>query len=160
YAVALGLLGFVIWRNWAPASGQGLADLWQKHVVEGQPVHYGYLGLAFVFCVASVLLTFIRWYVLVRAQDLPFTIPDAVRLGAVGFFFNTFLPGAVGGDIIKAAFLAREQSRRTTAVATVIMDRAIALWALFWFVGLLGLVFGFAGLLPPTLTPAARAIIV
>ena len=53
-----------------------------------------------------------------------------MRLGMIGIFWNTFLPGAVGGDIIKATFLAREQSRRTVAVATVIMDRALALWAL------------------------------
>jgi uncharacterized protein (TIRG00374 family) len=160
YAVALGLLGFVIWRNWAPANGQGLQDLWRKHVVEGQPIHYGYLALAFVICLASVVLTFVRWYFLVRAQGLPFTLPDALRLGAVGFFFNSFLPGSVGGDIIKAAFLAREQSRRTVAVATVIMDRVIALWALFWFVGLLGLVFWLGGMLPPNATHAAQVIIV
>jgi uncharacterized protein (TIRG00374 family) len=160
YAVALGLLGFVIWRNWAPANGQGLQDLWQRHVVDGQPIHYGYLFLAFLLCLVSVVLTFVRWYVLVRAQGLPFTIPDALRLGAVGFFFNSFLPGSVGGDIIKAAFLAREQSRRTVAVATVIMDRALALWALFWFVSLLGLVFWLTGILPPNATPAAEVLIV
>jgi uncharacterized protein (TIRG00374 family) len=160
YAVALGLLGFVIWRNWAPANGQGLQELWQKYVVEGQPIHYGYLLLAFVICLGSVVLTFIRWYFLVRAQGLPFTLADALRLGAVGFFFNSFLPGSVGGDIIKAAFLARQQTRRTVAVATVIMDRAIALWALFWFVGLLGLIFWIAGILPPEALQAARVIIV
>src|SRR5262249_13871104 len=88
-----------------------------------------------------------RWYFLVRAQDLPFTLPDALRLGFIGFFFNTFMPGSVGGDVIKAAFVAREQSRRTVAVATVIMDRAIALWALVWFVALLGSVFWFGGFL-------------
>src|SRR5262249_3418090 len=95
----------------------------------------------------ALLLTLVRWYWLVRAQDLPFTLPDALRIGLIGFFFNTFLPGAVGGDIIKAAFLAREQSRRTVAVATVIMDRVIARWALVWFVGSLGRLFWLAGLL-------------
>jgi uncharacterized protein (TIRG00374 family) len=159
YGLALGLLAALIWRYWAPASGLGLRDLWQAYVLEGQPLHYGYLTLAFVIFLASVLLTFVRWYVLVRAQGLPFTLPDALRLGAVGFFFNNFLPGAVGGDIIKAAFLAREQSRRTVAVATVIMDRALALWALFWFVGLLGLVFWRSGMLPPNGTHAAQVII-
>jgi hypothetical protein len=53
----------------------------------------------------------------------------------------------VGGDVIKAAVLAREQDRRTVAVATVIMDRAIALWALIWFVALLGAGFWMSGML-------------
>jgi uncharacterized membrane protein YbhN (UPF0104 family) len=58
------------------------------------------------------------------------------------------MPGSVGGDAIKAWFLAREQtSRRTTAVATVIMDRVIALWALVWFVALVGSAFWLGGLI-------------
>src|SRR4029077_20694250 len=87
---------------------------------------------------ASVLLTFVRWYFLVRAQGLPFSLTSALRLGMIGFYLNTFLPGAVGGDLIKAAFIAREQSRRTVAVATVIIDRVIGLCGLFWLVVLLG----------------------
>ena len=39
---------------------------------------------------------------------------------------------------MKAAGIAREQSRRTVAVATVIMDRIIGLWGLCWLVALLG----------------------
>src|SRR5262249_25697553 len=89
----------------------------------------------------------LRWYFLVRAVDLPLSAVDAVRFGLVGFFYNTFLPGSVGGDIIKAAALAREQSRRTVAVATVLMDRVIALWGLVWFVAILGGAFWSVGLL-------------
>src|SRR5207244_9228069 len=50
--------------------------------------------------------------------------------GLVGYFYNTFLPGSVGGDLLKAAYIAREQERRTVAVATVLVDRAIGLWGL------------------------------
>jgi uncharacterized protein (TIRG00374 family) len=137
----------------------GLAYVWQKHVVEGQPVHLGFLLLAFVFGFVSIVITFVRWYYLVRAQDLPFRMPDALRLGFIGFFFNTFMPGSVGGDVIKAAFLAREQrNRRTVAVATVIMDRAIALWALVWFVAISGLIFWVSGLLEGP--GAARSLLI
>jgi uncharacterized protein (TIRG00374 family) len=159
YLLGFGLLAWVVWANWAPANGHGLQEQWQKHVLEGQPIHYQFLLLAFLIGLLSTMLTFVRWYVLVRAQGLPFTLADALRLGAVGIFFNNFLPGGVGGDIIKAAFLARSQSRRTVAVATVIMDRAIALWALFWFVGLLGLAFWGLGILSPE-ARAPRVIIV
>jgi uncharacterized protein (TIRG00374 family) len=94
----------------------------------------------------AVLITFVRWYFLVRAQRLPFTLVNGLRLGMVGYFCNTFLPGSVGGDIIKAFFLAREQSRRTVAVATVLIDRLVGLWALCWVVALVGIVSWFAGL--------------
>jgi uncharacterized protein (TIRG00374 family) len=138
YLLAVGLLAWVVYTNWAPAKGTGLQDVWRKYVVERQPIASSFLLAGFALYVASVFLTLYRWYVLVRAQDLPFTVPGAMRIGLIGFFYNTVLPGSVGGDIIKAAAIAREQSRRTIAVATVIMDRVIALWGLVWFVAVLG----------------------
>jgi glycosyltransferase 2 family protein len=126
---------------------RGLAYIWQRNVQSGEPIHVRYLLLALVIAVSSTMLTFVRWYILVRAVELPFRLLDAFRLGFVGLFFNSFMPGSVGGDVIKAAALAREQDRRAVAVATVLMDRAIALWALIWFVALLGAVFWLSGLL-------------
>lgn len=125
----------------------GVGYVWRKHVMRGEPIHAQFLVLAVLVLSGAVLLTFTRWYILVRAVGLPFRLADALRLGLIGFFFNIFLPGSIGGDVIKAAFLAREQSRRTVAVATVIMDRAIALWGLIWFVAILGGIFWVGGLL-------------
>jgi hypothetical protein len=144
YAVALGLLTYVVYTNWRPKDAEGktepgLAEVWSRYVVDREPIpHPWYFALAIVFSTGSMLLTFYRWYLLVRAVDLPFTLANAFRLGLVGSFFNTMMPGSVGGDILKATFLAREQERRTVAVATVIMDRVIGLWAFLWFVTLIG----------------------
>jgi uncharacterized membrane protein YbhN (UPF0104 family) len=100
----------------------------------------------------------VRWYVLVRAQDLPFTLPSALRLGMVGYFANLFLPGAVGGDILKATFLARAQSRRTVAVATVLIDRAVGLCGLIYLAALLGGIFWWTGNLEELVTTEAALI--
>jgi uncharacterized protein (TIRG00374 family) len=127
--------------------GKGLGYVWERHVVQGQPVNGHFFAIAFLIFCCAMVLTLVRWYVLVRAVGLPFRVRDALRLGMVGFFFNTFMPGSVGGDIIKAAALAVNQSRRTVAVATVIMDRVIALWALFAFVACSGGIFWATGLL-------------
>src|SRR5262249_41489765 len=54
---------------------------------------------------------------------------------------------------------AREQSRRTVAVATVIMDRVIALWALVWLVALSGGVFWTFGLLQGAAAASTRVIV-
>jgi uncharacterized protein (TIRG00374 family) len=86
------------------------------------------LALGMVFCIAALLLTYVRWYLLVWAQDLPFRVQDALRLGFIGYLFNYVAPGAVGGDLIKAAMIAREQTeRRLVAVATVFLDRVVGL---------------------------------
>ncbi len=79
-----------------------------------------------------VVTTIVRWYLLVRALELPFTLRDAFRLGFLGFLFNFVSLGSVGGDFFKAIFIAREQhGHRAEAVATVVIDRIIGLYALF-----------------------------
>ncbi|TXT16411.1 MAG: hypothetical protein FD138_4759, partial [Planctomycetota bacterium] len=78
------------------------------------------------------MLTFLRWFVLVKALGFPFTVRDALRLGFIGYLFNFVAPGSVGGDLVKAGLLAKEQSnRKTTAVATVLLDRILGMLALF-----------------------------
>jgi glycosyltransferase 2 family protein len=106
-----------------------------------RPINLWPLALACVLWCICLLITFVRWYILVRAQDLPFTLRNAIRLGLVSYYFNSILPGSVGGDIMKAVAVAREQSRRTVAVATIIIDRVIGLWALAWLVALAGGIF-------------------
>ncbi len=136
YGLGFGILAGVIWFHWDVTSEKGEAIGLSAALT--RPIHLGPLVLALAIGGASVALTFVRWYVLVRAQDLPFTLANAFRLGMVGFFFNTLLPGSVGGDIIKATCIAREQSRRTVAVATVLLDRAVGLCGLVYLVAFLG----------------------
>jgi len=140
YGIGLALLAYVVWSNWTGKDDQpGLKDALNR------PIRALPFAIAAVLCATNTFLTFVRWFLLVRAQNLPFTLKAAVRLGLVGNFFNTFLPGAVGGDLLKAAFIAREQQRRTVAVATVMIDRAIGLWALFVLVALTGSTFWLIG---------------
>jgi uncharacterized protein (TIRG00374 family) len=140
YGLGIGLLAWVIYRYWHGADGTvGLAEALEK------PIHVAPLCLAGMVCLLAVLLTFVRWYLLVRALGLPFAFGDALRLGLVGYFFNTLLPGSVGGDLVKAAYLVREQRRRTVAVATVLIDRAIGLCGLVWLAAILGSAFWVSG---------------
>jgi glycosyltransferase 2 family protein len=141
YAVGLVLLAWIMWRNWTPSAsgGIGLRDAFSG------PVQFVPLVLAAAIFMTGVLLTFIRWYILVRAQELALTPVNALRLGLLGFFWNTFLPGSIGGDIVKATYIAREQQRRTVAVATVLIDRAMGLWGIIFVVAVLGGAFWILG---------------
>jgi uncharacterized membrane protein YbhN (UPF0104 family) len=90
--------------------------------------------------VVGTILSFVRWYLLVKAQGLPFTIFDALRLGLIGTFFNFLIPGAVGGDLVKAALIAREQSSRLLAISTIVVDRIVGLLGLLVLTGLVAIV--------------------
>jgi uncharacterized protein (TIRG00374 family) len=129
WSVGVGLIGAIVWfnRDEFARALSGSAD-WEL-----QP-----LLVAGLLCLIGVLLTFYRWYVLVRALDLPFRAVDAARLGFVGFFFSIVLPGSIGGDLVKAGFLAREQRRRTVAVSTIILDRLVGLYGLVLLAALVG----------------------
>ena len=143
YGLGLGLLAWVVWQYWVIPTPDG-EDVGIGAALE-KPIHWlPFVGVG-LFCLSSMLLTFLRWFILVRAQDLPFTVPNAIRLGLIGYYLNTFLPGAVGGDIIKAAFIAREQQRRTVAVATVLLDRVVGLCGLVWLCATIGIIFWLSG---------------
>ena len=89
------------------------------------------LTMAFGIAFAATCISFARWYLLVRTIRLPFHLRDAFRLSFMGFLLNFVSAGSVGGDLFKAIFIAREQpGRRTEAVATVVVDRVVGLYAL------------------------------
>lgn len=136
YVVGFGLLGYVISKYWGPDGKTGAPGLGQ--LLE-RPVAAEWLAAAAVLIGLCVSLQLFRWYLLVRALDLPFTVRNAYRLGLVGIYYNTFIPGSVGGDLVKAYFIAHEHpERKAKAVASVIADRAMGLFGLILFVAVMG----------------------
>ncbi len=126
--VAFGLLGLVIYQNRAEIRN-----------VFKNPVDYRFFALGFGIYMTALMITFARWHQLVRAQGLVFSFRDAVRLGFIGNIFNLVIPGAVGGDVIKAAFLCRMQpDKKPQAVASMVLDRILGLLGLFLLASVAG----------------------
>ena len=87
-----------------------------------------------VWLIGPVFLGSFRWWLLIRGAELTCSYLRAVKFQLIGFFFNTAMPGAVGGDIVKAIYIARDQTsrqRKTPAVLTVLLDRILGLMGLF-----------------------------
>ena len=123
YGVTLALVAYVLVTAYRDQAFSQLTE---------QPKNWPVLAVAAVAGLGAVLLTFVRWALLVRALDLPFTLKDALRLGFLGYLLNFVSLGAVGGDLFKAVFVARQfPGRRPEAVATVVLDRVIGLYMLF-----------------------------
>jgi hypothetical protein len=99
--------------------------------IVSSPKHWGLMAMALAVFLTAQLLTIGRWYWLVRALALPFRWNDAVRLGFLGYLLTFVSLGAIGGDVLKAVFIAREQPRRRIeAFATVMVDRVFGLYSL------------------------------
>ncbi|MGI9516422.1 MAG: lysylphosphatidylglycerol synthase transmembrane domain-containing protein [Pirellulaceae bacterium] len=117
----------------------------QFDVLWSSEKRYGWLIFAVFTGVGTALVSFYRWYLLVRALGLEFSYYDAVRLGFLGNLLNLMSIGVLGGDAIKAVFLARQMpGRAPEAVASVIFDRAIGLLAMFSFASVAYLITDFS----------------
>ncbi len=76
------------------------------------------------------LLASLRWQLLLSVQGIRIPYIEALRLTFLGFFFNNFMPGLTGGDIVKAYYIAKETTKKPEAVATVFLDRVVGMVAL------------------------------
>jgi len=100
------------------------------------PARLHIAAAAVLLVLLPCLLSFVRWWLLLRGAAAPIPFPTAVRLGFVGMFFNTFMFGAFGGDLVKIGYVIRETHRRGAAAASVLIDRICGLLGLLALGGL------------------------
>lgn len=99
----------------------------------------GYLALGFLLVLPIYPIQTYRWLLLMRARGLDATFGNAFKLTMVGNFFSFCLPGATGGDVVKAYYAAKRPDRRSDAIMTVIFDRVAGLVGLVLLAGIVGL---------------------
>lgn len=86
------------------------------------------LVLVLVLAILANMGTYLRWQELLRAAQIRIPYSVIMRLGLIGSFFSTVVPGSVGGDVMKAVFVARRfPTQRARSVSSVILDRIIGL---------------------------------
>ena len=115
------------WREGPPALWQTLTS-----------IHPGWFVVSLGLMGSTILLGVLRWRMVLRVQGLDLPLSRTFEISLVAHFFNSFLLGSTGGDLMKAYYAAREtHHRKTEAVTTVFVDRLIGLWAMLLFAGLM-----------------------
>ena len=56
-----------------------------------------FLAAALAVFATGIVLTFVRWWVLVRALGVPARLGDTIHIGFWGYLFNLAPLGVVGG---------------------------------------------------------------
>ncbi len=121
WLLAIGLLSALFWFH-----RSALAELGQREI------GWSLFGAATLVRFVSLVLTFLRWRMLVTGIGLPLSVREAIRLGLLGEACNLLGPGSAGGDLLKAVWLAKSHpGREASAAATVLLDRVLGLWSLF-----------------------------
>ena len=80
-----------------------------------------FIGVIFIH-LASLYVSSIRWRLLLPEE---FKGKRLFSFYLIGSFFNTFLPGIVGGDAVKTYYLYKETNKGSLSFASVFMDRYI-----------------------------------
>lgn len=120
--------------QWEIAWTAGPRELWGTLSL----VHPGALALSLALVGVTIVLGVIRWRMVMDVQGLHLPMRRAMGITFVAQFFNSFLLGSTGGDLIKAYYAAREtHHKKTEAVVTVFVDRLLGLWSMLLFAALM-----------------------
>lgn len=119
----LGLIFFLFYRM----HEQGrLNEIWFSFKKASSNFHF--IFYAFSCFLACMLICMQRWNILLRAQNIFIPFPKIFALFFIGHFFNSFMPGATTGDILKAYYVAKSTpGKKTESVSTIVLDRLIGL---------------------------------
>jgi len=122
-AVTIGLLWWVFHdpeRRREMGAALKLADWWWLGVGVG----------VFFLC---TLMAAARWRILLAVQNIHLTWLRTWQLFMVGMFFNLFMLGSTGGDVVKMFLTMREApDNKAAALLSVFMDRVIGMLALIF----------------------------
>ncbi|MCK4629633.1 MAG: flippase-like domain-containing protein [Sedimentisphaerales bacterium] len=129
-AVAILALGFLVYSTPKETFRQTIRQVsW-----------YCVLTAVLLYFVAQTLLAS-RWVLLLRVQGIYISQFQAIRLTYMGLFYNNFMPGAVGGDLLKGWYITHhsEKHLRVEAAVTVFVDRLIGLIGMILVAGIASL---------------------
>ena len=84
------------------------------------------------FCYfVTALIAGARWWWLLRVNGTDVSLWETLRFTWIGIFFNSVVPGATGGDLIKALYIMKRcPGHRVQVLVSVIVDRVLGLASL------------------------------
>ena len=93
--------------------------------------------LVFLICLSAVFVSTKRWSLFLPEKT---KYSRLVSLNLISFFFNTFLPGRVGGEIVKTFYVYRDTGNANISIASVLIDRYMGFSAIIGisFITLIG----------------------
>ena len=101
-----------------------------KMAIALRSADYRWVGAGILAYLLVEIAAAVRWQILLRVQKIDLSLPRVSGLFLIGMFYNQFLPGGTGGDIIKSYLLLKETDKKAGALLAVVFDRLIGLVAL------------------------------
>lgn len=130
-SISVGLLSYLLWIiDWDRA----IKTLEQANKL---------LLLTAPFCLlAGYVISSSRWVLVLADSKVKFSFRQAYTGYLLGAFYNIFLPGVMGGDVVRISLCARTAGVDLgTAVTSVMLERSAGVFALLSFLFLVCLLF-------------------
>lgn len=115
-------LGLIVWAF----KDIDLAGAWRQATA----IDPAMVGLAVLLLLVQIALGAIRWGMVLRALDAAFVWTRTLSVYYIGVFFSIVLPGAVGGDAVRMWFSRRSGLSLAAAISSVMLERAMTVFAL------------------------------
>ncbi len=132
--IALGLLIW-LWKS-------GLLDLKDLLIIPWGLGNVLRLAAAVSSILVVLVVLAVRLKLLLQGNGIPMPLTQAIQITCYGSFCGAFLPGLVGGDLVRAGYIcALPRVPRIRATTCVFFDRLMGVYALI-LLGALGLAFG------------------
>ena len=117
--VVCGIIWGIFWVR-REVGWDNLADTFRS-------INLGIFALVLGVFIISQVIVGLRWWLLLRSQSIFIRFWAAVRLYFLGWFYNNFMPGSMGGDIVRAVYVTKHTDKKFEAVLSVFVDRVIGL---------------------------------
>jgi uncharacterized protein (TIRG00374 family) len=99
--------------------------------------HPAWLLVAFLFIVLQFPSSAAKWMWSLRLHHLHYEFPYLMRVLCIGFFFNNFLPSAIGGDAYRIYRTMPPAGERLKSFSGVLVERVVGLFVMLGL-GLIG----------------------
>ena len=117
--VVVGVIWAIVWVS----RGQRWSNLTAIFARMNLAIFAAALG---IFVIGQVMIGF-SWLLLLRTQSIFINLFAAIRLIFLGLFYNNFMPGSVGGDLLRAWYVTKHTPKKFEAVLSVFVDRIVGL---------------------------------
>ena len=85
-----------------------------SQTLRGTAANLPWLIAAFLLTLPPLLISMLRWKLILDAQEMRLPLPKVNAIFFIGLFFNSFMIGPTGGDVVKAYYTARETHHKKT----------------------------------------------
>ena len=83
--------------------------------------------------ILSFILLALRWRVILRNFESNISFYDIIKVSFIGIAINNVLPGSIGGDFVRGAYIIKKGVSLKDSISSLVADRVLGLFIVLVF---------------------------